>query len=218
MPTASWRPCAGICLSERRWGIEMAKRLVDIAVSASLLLLLAPLLLGLAIWVRLDSKGPALFRQARVGQGGHLFMIHKFRTMRADGGGLGLTVGADARITRAGRWLRRLKVDELPQLWDVLRGAMSLVGPRPDLPEYVRRYPDALRAQLLAVRPGMTDPASLAFRDEAERLAAAADPEREYLERILPVKLQLSADYASRATVWTDLRLMARTALVLIGR
>ncbi len=196
----------------------MAKRLVDIVVSASLLLLLAPLLLGLAIWVRVDSKGPALFRQARVGLGGQLFTIHKFRTMRADGGGLGLTVGDDARITRAGRWLRRLKLDELPQLWDVLRGAMSLVGPRPDLPEYVRRYPEALRAQLLAVRPGITDPASLAFRDEAERLAAAADPEREYLERILPAKLQLSADYAGRATVWTDLRLMARTALLLIGR
>lgn len=196
----------------------MAKRLVDLAVSALLLALFALPMLLIAAWVRLDSPGPALFRQQRVGQGGRLFTIHKFRTMRADGGGLGLTVGTDARITRAGRWLRRLKLDELPQLWDVLRGAMSLVGPRPDLPEYVARYPEPLRSQLLAVRPGITDPASLAFRDEAERLAAAADPEREYLENILPAKLRLSAEYAARATLGSDLRLMLRTALLLIGR
>lgn len=196
----------------------MAKRGLDLLVSATLLALFALPMAFIALWVRLDSPGPALFRQQRVGQGGRLFTIHKFRTMRADGGGLGLTVGEDARITRAGRWLRRLKLDELPQLWDVLRGAMSLVGPRPDLPAYVDRYPEPLRQQLLAVRPGITDPASLAFRDEAALLAAAADPEREYLERILPAKLQLSADYARRATVLTDLRLIARTALLLIGR
>lgn len=196
----------------------MAKRLVDLLVSALLLALFALPMLLIAAWIRLDSPGPALFRQQRVGQGGRLFTIHKFRTMRVDGGGLGLTVGDDARITRAGRWLRRLKLDELPQLWDVLRGAMSLVGPRPDLPAYVDRYPASLRAQLLALRPGITDPASLAFRDEAERLAAATDPEREYLENILPAKLRLSAEYAARATLASDLRLMLRTALLLIGR
>jgi lipopolysaccharide/colanic/teichoic acid biosynthesis glycosyltransferase len=196
----------------------MAKRLVDLGVSACLLVLFALPMLLIAAWVRLDSPGPALFRQQRVGQGGRLFTIHKFRTMRVDGGGLGLTVGDDARITRAGRWLRRLKLDELPQLWDVLRGAMSLVGPRPDLPAYVDQYPEPLRAQLLALRPGITDPASLAFRDEAERLAAAADPEREYLENILPAKLHLSAEYAARATLASDLRVMLRTALLLIGR
>lgn len=196
----------------------MAKRLVDLAVSALLLALFALPMLLIAAWVRLDSPGPALFRQQRVGQGGRLFTIHKFRTMRVDGGGLGLTVGTDARITRAGRWLRRLKLDELPQLWDVLRGAMSLVGPRPDLPEYVARYPEPLRSQLLALRPGITDPASLAFRDEAQLLAAAADPEREYLERILPAKLRISADYARQATLLSDLRLIARTALLLLGR
>lgn len=196
----------------------MAKRLVDLLISAALLALFALPMLIIAAWVKADSPGPALFRQQRVGQGGRLFTIHKFRTMRVDGAGLGLTVGDDARITRAGRWLRRLKLDELPQLWDVLRGAMSLVGPRPDLPEYVARYPEPLRQQVLAVRPGITDPASLAFRDEAALLAAAADPEREYLERILPAKLRLSADYARHATLATDLRLMARTALLLIGR
>jgi lipopolysaccharide/colanic/teichoic acid biosynthesis glycosyltransferase len=196
----------------------MAKRGLDLLISALLLLLLAPLLLAIAIWVRLDSPGPALFRQTRVGRGGKPFTIHKFRTMRQDGGGLGLTVGDDHRITSAGHWLRRLKLDELPQLWDVLRGAMSLVGPRPDLPQYVALYPEALRADLLAVRPGITDPASLAFRHEAELLAAAPDPERAYVEQILPAKLRLSADYARRATLWSDLRLMARTALLLIGR
>jgi lipopolysaccharide/colanic/teichoic acid biosynthesis glycosyltransferase len=138
--------------------------------------------------------------------------------MRANAGGSGLTVGEDARITRAGRWLRRLKLDELPQLWDVLRGAMSLVGPRPDLPHYVAQYPAELRDIVLAVRPGITDPASLQFRNEAELLAAAADPEREYLERILPAKLRLSADYAQRATLASDLHLIARTARLLLGR
>jgi lipopolysaccharide/colanic/teichoic acid biosynthesis glycosyltransferase len=172
----------------------------------------------IALWVKLDSSGPALFRQQRVGKHGKLFSIHKFRTMRAQAGGLGLTVGADSRITRAGHWLRRLKLDELPQLFDVLRGAMSLVGPRPELPRYVALYPADLRAQVLAVRPGITDPASLAFRDEAERLAQSADPEMAYVREILPAKLRLSAEYAARASLWTDLRLIARTALLLVGR
>jgi lipopolysaccharide/colanic/teichoic acid biosynthesis glycosyltransferase len=196
----------------------MGKRLFDLLVSGTLLLLFAPLLLLVALWVKLDSPGPALFLQQRVGRGGVPFTIHKFRTMRANAGGSGLTVGDDARITRAGRWLRRLKLDELPQLWDVLRGAMSLVGPRPDLPHYVAQYPAELRDIVLAVRPGITDPASLQFRNEAELLAAAADPEREYLENILPAKLRLSADYAAQATLWTDVRLLARTALLLVGR
>ena len=196
----------------------MGKRLLDVIVSASLLLLFAPVMLAVALWVRLDSPGPALFRQVRVGRHGKLFTIHKFRTMVQAHGGLGLTVGADARITRAGHVLRRLKLDELPQLWDVLRGAMSLVGPRPDLPQYVERYPEPLRQQVLAVRPGITDPASLAYRNESELLAREPDPERAYFERILPHKLQLSADYAAQASVWTDLRLMARTALLLLGR
>ncbi len=196
----------------------MGKRAFDLLLSAALLLLLAPLLAGVALWVKLDSPGPVLFRQQRVGRAGVPFTIHKFRSMRVDAGGLGLTVGEDARITRAGRWLRRLKLDELPQLWDVLRGAMSLVGPRPDLPRYVAQYPAELRELLLSVRPGITDPASLALRNEAELLAASSDPEREYLERILPAKLQISADYVRRASLWTDLQLVARTALLLLGR
>lgn len=188
----------------------MAKRLFDIAASALGLLLLSPLLLLIAAWIRLDSKGPALFRQTRVGRLGRPFTIHKFRTMRVEPG-QAITVGADPRITTAGRFLRQAKLDELPQLWDVLRGAMSLVGPRPELPRYVELYPEALRERVLAVRPGITDPASLAFSHEAELLAAAADPEREYREVILPAKLRLSADYAASANLATDLKLILRT-------
>ncbi|PTT88520.1 sugar transferase [Pelomonas sp. HMWF004] len=188
----------------------MIKRLFDIVCSALGLLLLLPVLLSVATWVRLDSPGPALFRQTRVGRLGRPFTIHKFRTMRVEAGAA-ITVGVDPRITRAGRWLRASKLDELPQLWDVLRGAMSLVGPRPELPRYVALYPADLREQVLAVRPGITDPASLAFSHEAELLAAASDPEREYREVILPAKLKLSAAYAAQASLWTDLQLILRT-------
>lgn len=188
----------------------LAKRLFDLLAAAVGLVLLAPLLLGAALWVKLDSPGPVLFRQTRVGRFGVPFTIHKFRTMRVEPGAA-ITVGADPRITRSGHLLRQTKLDELPQLWDVLRGAMSLVGPRPELPRYVELYPADLRAQVLAVRPGITDPASLAFSHEAELLAAAADPEREYREVILPAKLRLSADYAARASLATDLRLILAT-------
>ncbi|MCE4558056.1 sugar transferase [Pelomonas cellulosilytica] len=195
----------------------MIKRLFDVVCSALGLLLLAPLLLLIAVWIKLDSHGPALFRQTRVGRHGVPFTIHKFRTMRVEPGAA-ITVGVDPRITRAGRLLRACKLDELPQLWDVLRGAMSLVGPRPELPRYVELYPADMRARVLSVRPGVTDPASLAFSHEAELLAAAADPEREYREVILPAKLRLSADYAAKASVLTDLQLILRTlARVLRG-
>ncbi len=188
----------------------MIKRLFDIVCAALGLLLLLPVLLSIATWVRLDSPGPALFRQTRIGRFGKPFTIHKFRTMRVEPGAA-ITVGADPRITQAGAWLRASKLDELPQLWDVLRGAMSLVGPRPELPHYVALYPADLRDKVLAVRPGITDPASLAFSHEAELLAAASDPEREYREVILPAKLRLSADYAAAAGLATDLRLVLRT-------
>ena len=196
----------------------MAKRLFDVAVSVLALLLLALPMLVIAAWIRLDSPGPVFFRQQRVGRHGVPFAIHKFRTMRADAGGLPLTVGADARITRAGRWLRRTRLDELPQLLDVLAGHMSLVGPRPEVPRYVALYPPALRDRALAVRPGITDPASLEHLDEAALLAAAADPEREYVERILPRKVAQAAAYAERATLASDVAVLARTARALLRR
>lgn len=198
----------------------MPKRLFDFLSAAVGLLLLLPLLLVIAIWIKLDSAGPVMFRQERVGRHACIFQIHKFRTMRVDAPeqGLQITVGADARITRAGRFLRASKLDELPQLWDVLRGAMSLVGPRPEVPQYVAHYPEALRRQVLAVRPGITDPASLAGLDESTWLATAADPERTYIEQILPAKLALQADYARRATLGSDLAVLWRTLRVLLAR
>lgn len=196
----------------------MTKRLFDLVGAAVALLLLSPLLLAAALAVKLDSPGPVFFRQQRVGRGGMLFRIHKFRTMRAGAPGLQITVGDDPRITRVGRWLRRTRVDELPQFIDVLQGTMSLVGPRPEVPRYVEFYPPELRERVLSVRPGITDPVSLAYADESELLARAADPEREYVEVLLPRKLQAAAAYAERATLWTDLSVLLRSVGVLLGR
>lgn len=196
----------------------LGKRAFDVLVAAGALLLLAPLLLLLALVVKLDSPGPVFYRQQRIGRFGVPFAIHKFRTMRHGVTGLPLTVGTDDRITRTGAWLRRTRLDELPQLIDVLRGRMSLVGPRPEVPRYVALYPPALRDRVLAVRPGVTDPASLDFIDEGALLAAAADPEREYVERILPAKLQRAADYAEHATLTSDLLLLWRTMRTLWRR
>ena len=189
----------------------MAKRLFDMLLAALGLLLLSPLMLAIAVWIKLDSPGPVFFRQERVGRFGVPFRIHKFRTMAHGGKGALITVGADARITRAGARLRRAKLDELPQLIDVLRGAMSLVGPRPEVPRYVALYPAALRDKVLSVRPGVTDVASLEYRDENERLAQAADPEREYVDVVMPAKLQLAAHYVDHASLGFDLQLILKT-------
>jgi lipopolysaccharide/colanic/teichoic acid biosynthesis glycosyltransferase len=192
------------------------KRGFDLVLSAAGLILLSPLLIGLGLWIKLDSPGPVFFRQQRVGQHGVLFGIHKFRSMIADAPlrGLQITVGEDARITRAGRFLRRTKLDELPQLIDVLIGNMSLVGPRPEVPKYVAMYPTALRDKVLSVRPGITDPASLQYRDEGSLLAAAASPdeaERIYIEQIMPAKLKLSVSYVDNMSLTSDLKLIFTT-------
>ena len=198
----------------------MAKRLFDLLIAGLALLLLSPLLLVLALWVKLDSPGPVLFRQERVGRFGRPFQIHKFRTMEHDPAQHGpqITVGDDPRITRAGRLLRHYKLDELPQLVDVLRGAMSLVGPRPEVPRYVALYPPALRDKVLSVRPGITDLASIQFRDENALLSKSADPEREYAEVVLPAKLRYAAEYVDHATLATDLRLLGLTLKTLLLR
>ena len=194
----------------------MAKRLFDLLGATLALLLLSPLLLVVAAAVKLDSRGPVFYRQERVGRHGVPFRIHKFRTMHHGAGGLPLTVGADPRITRVGGFLRRTRIDELPQFIDVLLGRMSLVGPRPEVPLYVAHYPPGLRERVLAVRPGITDPASLAWIDEGSLLAGAADPEREYIEVILPAKLQRAAEYAERASLATDLAVLWRTLRLLL--
>jgi lipopolysaccharide/colanic/teichoic acid biosynthesis glycosyltransferase len=198
----------------------MAKRLLDLLGAGLGLLLLAPLLVGIAVWIKLDSRGPVFFRQLRVGRFGAPFRIHKFRTMRADAPALGpqLTVGADPRITRAGGFLRRHKLDELPQLLDVIAGTMSLVGPRPEVPRYVALYPAALRDKVLSVRPGITDPASIAYRDESALLAAASDPERVYVEQVMPAKLRFAAQYVEQRSLAGDLRLIGATLRALCTR
>ena len=195
----------------------MAKRLFDLAFAALALLVLSPLLLAVAVWVRLDSPGGTFFRQTRVGRAGQPFRIVKFRTMRtgADVAGPAITVGEDARITRAGHWLRRTKLDELPQFINVLRGDMSIVGPRPEVPRYVALYPAGLRDIVLSVRPGITDLASIEFRNESALLGQSSDPERTYVEEILPAKLRYAADYAATHSLWGDLKIIARTALAL---
>lgn len=196
----------------------MIKRLFDIVASGLGLLMLSPMLIAVAVWIKLDSRGPVLFRQERVGRFRQSFLIHKFRTMRVDNAGLQITVGEDARVTAAGRFLRASKLDELPQLWDVLRGAMSLVGPRPEVPRYVALYPTDLREIVLSVRPGITDLASLEYRNESAVLAHAADPERAYVEEVLPAKLALSARYVREASLLGDLRLILVTLMAIIKR
>jgi lipopolysaccharide/colanic/teichoic acid biosynthesis glycosyltransferase len=197
----------------------MAKRLFDIAFAALTLLLLSPVLLAVALWVRLDSPGPVFFRQQRVGQGGRLFSIYKFRTMHTGAEAVGpqITVGQDIRITRAGAWLRSSKLDELPQFLNVLRGDMSVVGPRPEGPRYVAQYPADMRQTVLSVPPGITDLASIAFRDESDLLAHSPDPERTYVEQILPAKLHYAQQYVRTRSLWLDLQIIAWTVLAVLG-
>ncbi|MBZ2207312.1 sugar transferase [Massilia soli] len=193
----------------------MSKRAFDLAAAIGGLLLLAPLMAAIALWIRVDSPGPVLFRQLRMGRHGVPFSIFKFRTMTVQSEGAQLTVGQDARITRAGRFLRHYKLDELPQLINVLQGAMSLVGPRPEVPRYVACYPPEVRRIVLSVAPGITDWASIHYKDENAILGHAVDPEQAYIDTILPVKLEYYVRYVQERTFWTDLRIIFRTLTAL---
>lgn len=190
----------------------LLKRGFDVAAAGVGLVLLLPLFGLVALAIRIDSPGPVFFRQTRVGRHFRHFQIYKFRSMIAAAPQVGplLTAGDDARITRVGRLLRWTKIDELPQLLNVLRGEMSLVGPRPEVPRYVERFREDY-AEILTVRPGITDPASLAFRHESAQLGAAADPEDEYVTRILPEKLRLSRESIRRASLLRDVAVIVRT-------
>lgn len=191
------------------------KRFVDVVAALLGLLLLAPLLLVIAFAVRIDSEGPALFRQTRVGRDGRTFQILKFRSMyhghHCRDGATQITAASDPRITRVGTLLRRTKLDELPQLINVLRGDMSLVGPRPEVPRYVAMYPPDARSEILSVRPGITDEAAIEFRDESEILGRSDDPERTYVEEILPRKIRLYRDYVRHRSLLGDLGIILRT-------
>lgn len=190
----------------------MVKRAFDIVVSAMALLVLAPLLLGLAVAVMLGSPGGAFFRQVRVGKGGREFRLLKFRTMRPGSEALGqITVGGrDPRITGIGYVLRKTKMDELPQLLNVFLADMSIVGPRPEVPKYVAMYTPEQR-QVLSVRPGITGAASVAYIDENELLGRSTDPERTYVEEVMPAKLALDLDYVRHQSFVNDLSILLRT-------
>jgi lipopolysaccharide/colanic/teichoic acid biosynthesis glycosyltransferase len=188
------------------------KRFFDIILSAAGLIVLSPLLLLTAILIKADSPGPLFFKQERMGRGFRPFWIYKFRTMREPRAASGskVTVGNDPRITRVGRSLRQTKIDELPQLINILRGEMSFVGPRPEVRQYVQLFQLEYQ-EILTVRPGLTDLASLKYRDEAALLAQAENPEEEYTTRVLPDKIRLSKDYIRRSSFLFDLGLIVRT-------
>jgi lipopolysaccharide/colanic/teichoic acid biosynthesis glycosyltransferase len=191
----------------------MLKRGFDLIAALVGLVISSPLMLTVALLIKIDSPGSVFFRGERVGKNGELFRILKFRTMVANAAQLGpsITSASDPRITRVGRWLRRTKTDELPQLWNVLAGDMSLVGPRPEDPHYVALYTSEQR-QVLNMRPGITSPASLVYRNE-ERMLADPEWEKVYLTQVLPAKLAIDLDYFSQRTLLSDIVLILRTIL-----
>ena len=191
----------------------MAKRIFDFLASTIGLVLLLPLFLSLAVVIKCDSPGPVFFRQERVGRYGKIFVIHKFRTMIANAElrGPQITIGPDPRVTRTGRWIRKYKLDELPQLIDVWLGNMSLVGPRPEVPHYVAFYPVDIRDFILSVKPGITDKASIEFKDENDILGQASDPHLAYVQEILPVKLAYYENYVRNRTFFGDIVVIFET-------
>ncbi|GAB6183582.1 sugar transferase [Thermodesulfovibrio hydrogeniphilus] len=195
----------------------IAKRIFDFFFATIGLILLLPIFALIAIWIKLDSPGPVFFRQVRVGRFGKPFKLYKFRTMYVDSESKGqLTVGEDPRITKAGYFLRKYKLDELPQLINVVKGEMSLVGPRPEVPRYVAFYPPDVRQRVLSVPPGITDFASIMFKDENELLAQAQDPEKVYIEEILPVKLKWYEKYILERSISLDFKLILLTLMKII--
>ena len=196
--------------------MSIAKRAFDVAVSAVGLVVLSPVFLGVAVAIKLTDGGPVFFRQERVGMGGQVFRIHKFRSMRVANEGALVTSANDSRITPVGAFLRKSKLDELPQLIDVLVGDMSVVGPRPEVPRYVELWGEETRREILSIRPGITDPAAIAFRNEQDELAAADDPERHYVEVILPKKVAMYRDYAQHRSLVGDLAVIVRTFAAIV--
>ena len=194
----------------------MGKRIFDILASLAGLIVTLPLYPIIAVAVKLDSPGPIFYRQSRVGLNGRPFAILKFRTMVRDAyRQRPVTIKVDTRITRVGHWLRGLKVDELPTLWNVLKGDMSIVGPRPELQVYVDHYTPEQR-QVLSVRPGITDLGTLRFNDEANLLSDEGQFEDVYLKRILPEKLRWNLEYIAQRSVWYDMRIIFSTLLLIV--
>lgn len=206
----------------REWALrkagELAKRAVDVALSLPLLLVLVPLFLAIAIAIKVESRGPLFYRALRVGRFGKPLAVLKFRKMFDGARGSALTISRDDRLTRVGRFLAEYKLDEIPQLWNVLRGQMSLVGPRPEDQRFVALYPAEYDAEILQVRPGITGITQLAFAHES-RLLATDDRERDYRERLLPRKIDLDRLYVRQRSLLMDLRIIVWTAVAIaLGR
>lgn len=198
--------------------VRLGKIVLDIVASFVGLVILCPLFIVIALIILCGDGLPLFFRQERVGQHGLPFRMWKFRTMVKNAKRLGppLTAGDDARITRIGHWLRKYKLDELPQLVNVLLGHMSLVGPRPEVPRYVALYTHKQR-RVLELKPGITDPASIYYRDESRIMADMPDPERFYVESVMPDKIRINLEYASHASVWSDLGVIVTTVMLLLN-
>ncbi|WP_394673706.1 sugar transferase [Limnobacter sp.] len=196
----------------------MLKRTFDFVLALFGVLLLSPMLLLVALLIKRDSPGPVFFRQERIGRHGKPFRIHKFRTMTVaqPGAAMQITVGNDSRITEIGTFLRHYKIDELPQLIDVLQGSMSLVGPRPEVPKYVALYPEPTKSIVLSVRPGITDLASIEYRSESELLGKSSNPEQTYVEEVMPAKLAYCVQYVQQQSVWLDIQIIVRTFLAIL--
>ena len=196
----------------------MVKRVFDLLCSGLGVVLLSPFFLIIAIWIKFDSAGPILFVQKRVGRNGKPFGVYKFRTMivDAESKGLKITVGNDPRITSSGHFLRRTKLDELAQLFNVLGGSMSLVGPRPEVREYIDAYPEDIKKIVLSVKPGITDYASIEFKDENKLLEKSIDPNRTYIEEILPVKQEYYLKYIEDKSFFLDIRIILKTIFVIL--
>ena len=189
----------------------MLKRIFDIILSLFGLIILLPFMIIIAILIKLDSKGPVFFKQVRVTKNGREFKIFKYRTMRVGSDKYSqITVGKDNRITKVGAFLRKYKLDEIPQLINVLIGDMSLVGPRPEVPKYVALYTDEQK-EILKVRAGITDYASIEFSDENDLLASEEDPEKAYIEKVMPKKIELNKKYLSEISVMTDIKIILLT-------
>jgi lipopolysaccharide/colanic/teichoic acid biosynthesis glycosyltransferase len=196
----------------------MLKRLFDLLISTVALIVLFPFFLGVACVIKWDSSGPVFFRQIRVGKNEQHFRIFKLRTMRTESFSLTsqITVSGDPRITRVGHILRKTKLDELAQLIDVWRGTMSLVGPRPEVPRYVALYPLKVKEKILSVRPGITDWASLKYRNENDLFMHSENPDKEYIEVIMPAKLELAVRYVEQQSLITDVRILFSTLKILL--
>ncbi|MGE5583723.1 MAG: sugar transferase [Bacillota bacterium] len=196
----------------------LVKRVFDLVFTIPGIVLLLPLMLLITIFIKTDSPGPAIFKQKRVGKNGRIFEIYKFRSMAAGTEKLGkyFTAENDKNITRVGKVLRKLKLDELPQLFNVLKGEMSLVGPRPMIPEIVSHYPTVIKDVVLSVKPGITDFASIAYIEEGKLLEVAQNPGKLYIQIIIPAKLRFYAQYVQTHNIWLDFKIVLLTIIYLL--